>query len=161
MNELWVPNTNSRCGSKITMSASAPGAIVPFWGYSPNSFATELEVSSTSRLGVRRPVRTPCSQSIVRRCWMTASPFGIFEKSPSPSRFCSSVNGQWSVETICRWSKRERVPERLLVGGRAQRRRADVARTLEVGTAQVVLGQEQVLQARLAVTPARLAHVPR
>ena len=52
-----------------------------------------------------RPVLTPCSQSSGSRCWIAARPFGIFEKSPKPSRFCSSVNGQWSVEIDCRWSK--------------------------------------------------------
>jgi hypothetical protein len=48
-------------GSKTTTSASLPGASVPLRGNRPNSLAGEVEVSSTQRCSVIRPVRTPPS----------------------------------------------------------------------------------------------------
>ncbi|MND04850.1 hypothetical protein D3C83_253060 [compost metagenome] len=48
-------------GSKTTMSASEPGAIVPLRGNNPKIFAGDVDVSSTKRLIEIRPVRTPPS----------------------------------------------------------------------------------------------------
>jgi hypothetical protein len=48
-------------GSNTTMSASDPGAIVPFRGKSPKIFAGEVEVNSTNRFSEIFPVRTPPS----------------------------------------------------------------------------------------------------
>ncbi len=45
----------------MTMSASEPGAMVPFFGNIPKIFAGEVEVSSTKRFIEMRPVRTPPS----------------------------------------------------------------------------------------------------
>ena len=48
-------------GSKTTMSASEPGAMVPLRGKRPKIFAGEVEVSSTKRLSEMRPGITPPS----------------------------------------------------------------------------------------------------
>jgi hypothetical protein len=57
---------------------------------------------STQRGSVISPATTPwCSRSI--RCSTPGIPFGILEKSPRPSSFCSlKQNGQWSVDTTDR-----------------------------------------------------------
>ena len=44
----------SRLGSKITMSASKPTAIVPFFGNNPKIFAAAVDVSSTNRFRLIR-----------------------------------------------------------------------------------------------------------
>ncbi len=46
---------SSRLGSKITMSASLPTAMVPLRGNRPKILAGVVEVSSTNRLRVMRP----------------------------------------------------------------------------------------------------------
>ena len=51
----------SSSGSKITMSASEPTAIVPFFGNRPKIFAAEVETSSTQRLRPILPLATPPS----------------------------------------------------------------------------------------------------
>ena len=53
--------TASASGSKMTMSASLPGAIVPFRGKSPKSLAGAVEHSSTQRFSAMRPPTTPPS----------------------------------------------------------------------------------------------------
>src|SRR5919201_423775 len=81
------------------MSASDPTAIVPLRGYKPNSFAGFVHSSSTIRLSVIRPPRTPNSWIMCSRFSSPGPPFGIFEKSWRPSVFCpSQLNAQWSVE---------------------------------------------------------------
>ena len=51
------------------------------------------------RLSVIRPSATPKWWIIFSRSSSPGAPFGIFEKSPFPSAFCSpKVNAQWSVE---------------------------------------------------------------
>ena len=99
MCEVRVENSNGVVGSKITRSASIPGAIVPFLAR-PKRRAIVVEVRSTSSDGVIRPPATPRSHSFTSRCWIIARPLGIFEKSSRPSAFCSLLNGQWSVETL-------------------------------------------------------------
>ena len=99
MCDVRVENSNGVAGSKTTRSASIPGAIEPL-RCRPKRRAIAVEVMSTSSLGVIRPPSTPRSHSFTSRCWIIASPFGIFEKSSRPSAFCSSLNGQWSVETL-------------------------------------------------------------
>ena len=76
-------------GSKTTMSASEPTAIVPFLGKSPKSFAAKVDVSSTKRLSPIRPATTPPVKTRLIRCSTPGAPFGIFEKSPRPSSFWS------------------------------------------------------------------------
>jgi len=49
----------SRSGSKITMSASDPTAMVPLRGNIPKMRAAAVEVSSTKRLTSIRPALTP------------------------------------------------------------------------------------------------------
>ena len=56
---LLMLRVSSRSGSKITMSASLPTAMVPFLGNIPNSLAAAVEVSSTNRLRDIRPALTP------------------------------------------------------------------------------------------------------
>ena len=86
----------------MTMSASEPGAMTPLRGYSPNIRAGVVEATSTQRASDSSPAATPwCSRSI--RCSTPGIPFGILEKSPRPSSFCSlKQNGQWSVDTTDR-----------------------------------------------------------
>ena len=107
-NDLQAISTDRRIvfsGSKMTMSASEPGAIVPLRGNSPKIFAGDVDVSSTKRFSGMRPSRTPNVYSICRRFSIPGPPFGIFEKSSFPSVFCPfQLNGQWSVETT------ERIP---------------------------------------------------
>ena len=45
----------------MTMSASEPGAMVPFFGNMPKIFAGDVEVNSTNRFIEIRPVLTPPS----------------------------------------------------------------------------------------------------
>jgi len=80
-------------GSNTTTSASNPGAIVPL-RCRPKRLAIAVEVMSTSSDGVSRPPSIPRSHSFTSRCWIIASPLGIFEKSSRPSAFCSELNGQ-------------------------------------------------------------------
>ncbi len=96
---MLVENSNGVAGSNTTRSASNPGATAPLRA-SPKRRAIVVDVMSTSWLGVMRPPSTPRSQSFTSRCWIIASPFGIFEKSSRPSAFCSLLNGQWSVDTL-------------------------------------------------------------
>ncbi|CAB4886292.1 unannotated protein [freshwater metagenome] len=46
-------------GSHTTMSASDPGAMMPFFGYMPNIFAGLVEQVSTQRSSERWPCTTP------------------------------------------------------------------------------------------------------
>src|SRR5437763_1715048 len=86
----------------MTMSASLPGWITPLRGYRPNIRAGVAAEISTQRGSEISPAATPwCSRSI--RCSTPGIPFGILEKSPRPSSFCSrKQNGQWSVDTTDR-----------------------------------------------------------
>ena len=52
-------------GLKTTMSASEPGASVPFRGCSPNILAGAVAISSTNRIGEIWPAATPPSHSSV------------------------------------------------------------------------------------------------
>jgi len=52
--------------------------------------------SSRPEVGVRRPARTPCSQSRLPRCGSGRGPFGIFEKSPRRAA-SARVEREWSV----------------------------------------------------------------
>ena len=99
MCDVRVENSNGVAGSKTTRSASLPGAIAPLRDR-PKRRAIAVEVRSTSSSGVIRPLSTPRSHSLTSRCWIIASPLGIFEKSSRPSAFCSLLNGQWSVDTL-------------------------------------------------------------
>src|SRR5436190_1056583 len=157
MCDVRVENSNGVAGSKTTTSASMPGAIEPLRA-SPKRLAIAVEVTSTSSEGVISPASTPRSQSFTSRCWIIARPFGIFEKSPRPSAFCSLLNGQWSVETLSRtprvsashsnwWLRSWRTggqgaPHELVddpaVLGVDHRQRAEVARALEHAEEQVV-----------------------
>jgi hypothetical protein len=78
---------SSRSGSKMTMSASAPGAIVPLRGASPKIRAGSVEVRRTSSGSVSRPARTARSWRSERRNSIAGSPLGIFVKSSRPSSF--------------------------------------------------------------------------
>ena len=75
-------------GSQTTMSASLPTAIVPFFGNIPMSFAGVVAVTSTQRFSVMRFCTTPPSYRSTIRVSTPGAPFGIFEKSPTPSSFC-------------------------------------------------------------------------
>ena len=79
----------SSLGSKITMSASEPTAIVPLRGKRPKSFAGAVETSCTKRLGENHPPCTPPVYTRLSRCSMPGPPLGIFVKSSLPSSFCS------------------------------------------------------------------------
>ncbi len=82
-------------GSKMTISASEPGAIVPLRGNRPKIFAGDVAVSSTNRLSEMRPDRTPPSYTRLIRVSIPGAPLGILEKSFTPSVFCSFMqNGQ-------------------------------------------------------------------
>ena len=84
------------------MSASEPGAMMPLRGYSPNIRAGVVAIVSTHRASDSFPSTTPW-YSRSTRCSTLPMPFGILEKSPTPSSFCSlKQNGQWSVETTAR-----------------------------------------------------------
>jgi len=50
MCKVFTPSVSFFSGSKTTMSASDPGAIVPLRGKRPKIFAGEADVSSTKRL---------------------------------------------------------------------------------------------------------------
>ena len=103
MCNVFADNRTFVSGSKMTMSASEPGAIVPLRGNRPKIFAGDVEVSSTNRFSEMRPGRTPPSYTRLMRVSMPGAPFGIFEKSPLPRTFCSFMQkGQWSVEIACR-----------------------------------------------------------
>jgi hypothetical protein len=84
----WVSaeSTRSAFASKITMSASEPGAMVPLRGYRPNILAGAVATSSTKRLRPMWPASTP-PYSSVNRSSTEGSPFGILEKSPLPRSF--------------------------------------------------------------------------
>lgn len=70
----------------MTMSASAPGAMVPFFGYMPNMRAGVAQAISIQRRREMCPSTTAwCSRSI--RFSTPGSPLGILEKSPRPSSF--------------------------------------------------------------------------
>ena len=58
-----------------------------------------VEVTATNSFIVSRPVATPWVHSIGMRSSSPPVPFGILVKSPTPYRFCSVVNAQWSVAT--------------------------------------------------------------
>src|SRR6266540_2862937 len=77
-------------GSQMTMSASLPTAIVPFFGNIPMSFAGVVDVTSTQRLSVMRPCTTPPSYVRYMRVSTPGAPFGDFSKIP---------NGAPGVET--------------------------------------------------------------
>jgi hypothetical protein len=49
MCSVFADNRTFFSGSKMTMSASEPGAIVPFRGKRPKIFAGDVDVSSTNR----------------------------------------------------------------------------------------------------------------
>ena len=74
-------------GSKITMSASDPTAMVPFFGYIPNILAGVVAVISTKRLSPILPSATPPLYISTMRGSTPGIPFGILEKSPCPSCF--------------------------------------------------------------------------
>ncbi len=55
---MWFVSTvtsDVTLGSKTTMSASLPMAMVPFFGYMPNIFAGVVAVISTKRFRPSRP----------------------------------------------------------------------------------------------------------
>ena len=58
---LWVAAliVSSAFGSQTTMSASLPGAIVPFFGYIPKMRAGAVAVISTNRFSDSLPELTP------------------------------------------------------------------------------------------------------
>jgi hypothetical protein len=96
-----------RSGSKMTMSASEPTAMVPFFGNSPKVLAAAVEVSSTKRFSVRRPSTTPAWKMRLMRFSTPGAPLGILVKLSRPSSFCSlKQKGQWSVAMVARWPKR-------------------------------------------------------
>src|SRR5690625_6826391 len=74
-------------GSNRTMSASLPGAIVPFCGNSPNSFADCVDVRSTNLFKEIRPFFTPSENKTLKRSSTNGPPFGILEKSSFPRSF--------------------------------------------------------------------------
>ena len=99
----WRLMVTSRSGSKITMSASEPTAIVPLRGNMPKIRAGPVEVTSTKRLTSNRPALTPWWKMRLIRFSTPGPPFGMRLKSPRPSSFCSRrQNGQWSVEMTSR-----------------------------------------------------------
>jgi hypothetical protein len=98
-----------RLGSNTTMSASLPGAMVPFLGNKPKVFAADVDVNSTKRLSEMRPSTTPVYMRAMRFS-TPGAPFGIFvnESRPSSLPGRSGVGspgfqvplkqkGQWSV----------------------------------------------------------------
>ena len=54
-----MPILVCRFGSQTTMSASAPGAMTPFFGYMPNMRAGVVQQVSTQRSSVISPFTTP------------------------------------------------------------------------------------------------------
>src|SRR5436309_130789 len=86
----WVlaDSVRSTFGLKMTMSASLPGAIVPFLGKRPNILAGAVATSSTNRFREIRPEFTPPWKIRLNRSSTPGSPFGILEKSPRPISFC-------------------------------------------------------------------------
>ena len=107
-----------------------------------------------------RPGRTPPSWTSVSRVSMPGAPLGILLKSSLPSSFCSghaerAVVGRDHLQVVLR----EPLPQHVLVPLLAQRRRHHVLRAVESGLLVVVVGQEQVLRARLGV--GRQPHVAR
>ena len=95
--ERFADSVIVRLGSKTTMSASDPGAMVPLRGNSPKIFAGAVDVSSTNRLRVIRPPRhrhrrrgTCASRCRARRLesWRSRS-------TPVPSALsCRTGNGR-------------------------------------------------------------------
>ncbi len=84
---------------------------------------------------------------------MPAAPFGILVKSSLPIRFCSCVNGQWSVptESSIRFARLFHSAS-VVAGVRGPDRRThDVRRSLEVGLVEDRVVEQQVLRAGLAV----------
>ena len=140
-------------------SPSDPTATVPFRGHSPNILAGLVETISTKRWTSMRLVRTPPSHSSIRRVSMPGAPFGIFEKSPSPSFFSFMQNGQWSVETT--WRSFPASPFQSATWFHFSRRGGDITyfAALEPRPLVVLVGEEQVLRAGLRV--GGQPHVPR
>src|SRR5660398_188013 len=93
----WVAAeiVRSACGSRMTRSASLPGAMVPFRGYRPKILAGMVAVSATKRFRLICSSTTPWKRR-VNRSSTPGSPFGIRVKSPRPSSFWPRRNGQWS-----------------------------------------------------------------
>ena len=93
-------STASASGSQTTMSASEPASSAPLRGYMPKAFAGSVESRLQNASALILPEATPQAQTTAGRCSMPGRPFGIFEKLPSPSFFCSKVKEQWSVEIM-------------------------------------------------------------
>ena len=93
------------------------------------------------------------------RSSMPGTPLGIFEKSPLPSSLPrlrpslppSYQKSQWSVEITCRSLSATACQSASWSLCLAERRRADPLGALEAGPRQIVLREEEVLDAGLAV----------
>src|SRR4030095_2983750 len=104
-------------GSKTTISASEPGAIVPLRGKRPKIFAGDVEVSSTKRLREIRPARTPPSYTRL-----------ITAAMPCCVKSDRAVIGGHTLEIV----ELESPPQLLLFRLVAQRRAHHVLRAAEV-----------------------------
>src|SRR3977135_1103789 len=105
-----------RLGSQITISASKPGAMDPFLGYSPYIFAWFVEVSATNSFKVMRPSTTPFEKRICKRVSTPGIPFGTQRNDASAFGLnfpwtLPYVKGQWSDEKV--WNTPVRIPSHM------------------------------------------------
>ena len=101
--------------------------------------ASSRRVRSSATARSRRSRRPGKMRSM--RCSTEPMPFGILEKSPSPSSFWSFMqNGQWSVDTTTEVVGAKCSPQSLVCFGAAtKRRRTDEVRALESLAGEIVL----------------------
>lgn len=104
--EWWVSTEMvcSNLGSQMTISASEPTAMHPFFGYMLNILAALVDVTATKRAGSILPETTPFSQMSAILSSTPLTPFGILVKSPLPISFWADEKVQWSVPVNCKSS---------------------------------------------------------
>src|SRR5215210_3827046 len=133
MCDVRVENSNGVEGSNTTRSASMPGATAPFRD-NPQRWAIDAEVPQLHQpvLDHRQPVRD-------------------LREVAAPERLLLAVERAVVGRDALEHAAVERGPQELLVALLAQRRRTDVAGSLEVGPPEVVDSVGQVLEAGLPV----------
>ncbi len=117
------PRCRRRCPARSRLSADTCRRCAPAWW--------RRSRQSDSARACRRSRRDDAEAAADSRCPGRRS--GILVKSSLPRTFWSSKqNGQWSVETTCRWSCLQPVPQLRQILFLAQRRREHVLRAFEI-----------------------------
>ena len=149
-------------GSQITMSASLPGAISALLRVDAEELgwidAAQLDPAVEREAPAAHAMRVEHHHAVLdarhavgnlREVALAKLLAGL-----RPSLPPSYQKSQWSVEMTCRSFAATAFQSASWSRHLAERRRADPLRALEAGTRQVVLGEEEVLEAGLAVDAA-------